>query len=110
MNNLKKNIKDIFGRFYRSFEMNHKYNYKYDWWMSNRRPIYIYNHGHRRGGSTLLRLFIGALIGVYVAQNYEIPKLSGPIETYRNVKDYLNKNRKTPVEKSDKAEVKENDK
>lgn len=39
--------------------------------------------------SNLLFLIVGTYTGIYLSQNYEIPKMPSPTDIQKNIKDYL---------------------
>lgn len=70
--------------------MNDK-NYKYREWMHPGHPgpnnIFVYK---RTKGPSWFKLMLAAIIGVYVGQTYDIPKIEGPFKMYARFKEYLN--------------------
>ncbi|XP_012523045.1 short transmembrane mitochondrial protein 1 [Monomorium pharaonis] len=44
----------------------------------------------------LVTLGIGVYAGIYIAQNYEVPRVDEPAKLYQRVVDFLEENKKKP--------------
>lgn len=96
---------EAFSRFYPFGYYKHKGYFRPHHFHPENGQVFVYKM--YRGGSPWIKLTIAAIIGIYIGQNYQFPKIEGPFKMYARFKEYCQQNRIKSSEVNNTNQVQE---